>query len=214
VGTWNSCTIQTGDTTAAAGANSRPPTPPPALCVFLPSHALSCIDIKKKLPPSLPFEACSASKAPVDYTYRATTELVRYVWKYCLQGEFGHKCHMYDLVIICKKLQILLSFTPLLKTVWFLSQIISQSNITLSSGYINKATFLWILQYKNYVIFSCLLFTFLSFHTSKYHPYVTICSEENIDTKYCILSLRRADPSSRGVLPTVVCVWVWSSGNK
>jgi hypothetical protein len=24
-------------------------------------------------------------------------------------------------------------------------------------------------------------------------------------------SLRRADPSSRGDLPTVVCVWVWSS---
>jgi hypothetical protein len=27
-------------------------------------------------------------------------------------------------------------------------------------------------------------------------------------------SLRRADPSSRGHLPTVVCVWVWSSENK
>jgi hypothetical protein len=27
-------------------------------------------------------------------------------------------------------------------------------------------------------------------------------------------SLRQADPSSRGVLPTVVCVWVWSSENK
>jgi hypothetical protein len=27
-------------------------------------------------------------------------------------------------------------------------------------------------------------------------------------------SLRRADPSSRGVLSTVVCVWVWSSENK
>jgi hypothetical protein len=28
------------------------------------------------------------------------------------------------------------------------------------------------------------------------------------------MSLRRADPSPRGVLPTVVCVWVWSSENK
>jgi hypothetical protein len=27
-------------------------------------------------------------------------------------------------------------------------------------------------------------------------------------------SLRRADPSSRGVLPTVMCAWVWSSDNK
>jgi hypothetical protein len=27
-------------------------------------------------------------------------------------------------------------------------------------------------------------------------------------------SLWRADPSSRGVLPTVVCLWVWSSGTK
>jgi hypothetical protein len=27
-------------------------------------------------------------------------------------------------------------------------------------------------------------------------------------------SLRRADPSSRGVLPTVVCVWVWSNETK
>jgi hypothetical protein len=27
-------------------------------------------------------------------------------------------------------------------------------------------------------------------------------------------SLRRADPSSRGILPSVVCVWVWSSENK
>jgi hypothetical protein len=27
-------------------------------------------------------------------------------------------------------------------------------------------------------------------------------------------SLRRADPSSRGVLPTMTCVWVWSSENK
>jgi hypothetical protein len=27
-------------------------------------------------------------------------------------------------------------------------------------------------------------------------------------------SLRRADPPSRGVLPTVVCAWVWSSENK
>jgi hypothetical protein len=28
------------------------------------------------------------------------------------------------------------------------------------------------------------------------------------------MSLRRADPSSRAVLPTVVCVWVWSSEHK
>jgi hypothetical protein len=28
------------------------------------------------------------------------------------------------------------------------------------------------------------------------------------------MSLRRAGPSSKGVLPTVVCVWVWSSANK
>jgi hypothetical protein len=30
----------------------------------------------------------------------------------------------------------------------------------------------------------------------------------------CQRSLRQTDPSSRGVLPTVVCVWVWSSENK
>jgi hypothetical protein len=30
----------------------------------------------------------------------------------------------------------------------------------------------------------------------------------------CQRSLRRTDHSSRGVLPAVVCVWVWSSENK
>jgi hypothetical protein len=30
----------------------------------------------------------------------------------------------------------------------------------------------------------------------------------------CQRSLWRADPSSRGVVPTVVCVWVWSSENR
>jgi len=50
--------------------------PPPLLCLLL-------YRLKKRLPPSLPFESRSVSKALVHYMYRATTHRIQYVWKCC-----------------------------------------------------------------------------------------------------------------------------------